>query len=54
MSRSLSSSEKNYLQIEKESLAIVCAVKKFHQYIYGCNFTIITDHKPLIENFGRK
>ena len=49
MSRSLSSVEKNYSQIEKESLAIVDAVEKFHQYIYGCSFTIITGNKPLLE-----
>ena len=44
MSRSLSSVEKNYSQIGKESLD---AVKKFDQYIYG-RFTITTDRKPLL------
>ena len=34
-SRSLTASEQNYAQIEKELLAIVFAREKFHQYVYG-------------------
>ena len=53
VSRTLSNSERNYSQIDKESLAIIFAVKHFHFFLYGINsFTIYTDHKPLIILFG--
>ena len=29
-------------------LALVYVVKKFHKYLYGCQFTTVTDHKPLL------
>ena len=46
-SRSLSPSESNCTQIEKELLAIVFACEKFHQFIYGCTTKVQSDHKPL-------
>ena len=49
-SRTLTKSEKNYSQLEKEGLAMIFGVKKFHQYLYANNkpFYIVTDHKPLL------
>ncbi|XP_024921034.1 uncharacterized protein K02A2.6-like [Cynoglossus semilaevis] len=51
-SRTLTAAEKGYSQLEKEGLAVVFAVKRFHQYLYGRPFTIHTDHKPLMSLFG--
>ena len=46
-SQSLTSSESNYAQIEKELLAIVFACDEFHQFIYGFPTKVHSDHKPL-------
>ena len=46
-SRALTDAETRYAQIEKELLAIVFAFSKFHQYIYGKEALVESDHKPL-------
>ena len=46
-SRSLSECESRYATIEKEMLAIVWSLEKFHQYTYGRDVIIHSDHKPL-------
>ena len=46
-SRSLTISEQNYCQLEKETLSIVFACDKFHEYVYGSKCHIYNDHLPL-------
>ena len=47
-SKSLSNTQQNYAQIEKEMLAVVFGCTKFHDYIYGVpNVKVESDHKPL-------
>lgn len=53
-SKSLSDVEKRYAQIEKEALALVWAVERFHFYLYGRTFELVTDHKPLEVIFGAR
>jgi len=50
-SRSLTVSEQNYSQLDREALAIKFAIQKFHNYIYDKEFTLITDNKPLSRIF---
>ena len=52
-SRALSTTQKKYAQFKKEMLAVVFACNKFHDYIYGRQVTIETDHKPLETLFKR-
>jgi len=51
-SRSMSDTERKYSQVDKEGLAVVFSVKKFHQYLFGRHFTLYTDHKPLVRLFA--
>ena len=46
-SRTLNVVEKRYSQLDKETAAIMFGVKRFHQYLYGRKFSIVSDHKPL-------
>ena len=46
-SRKLSPAEQNYPTIELECLAIVWGIEKFQIFLYGTQFTLQTDHRPL-------
>lgn len=47
VSRALTECERRYAQIEKELLAIVFGMEKFHHFVYGQKVEIHSDHKPL-------
>lgn len=51
-SRSLAPAEKNYAQIDQETLSLIWRVKRFNQNLYGKEFTLITDHQPLVSIFS--
>ena len=46
-SHSLIPAERRYAHLDKEGLAIVYGVKKFHYYLFGRKLVINSDHKPL-------
>lgn len=46
-SRKLLPREQKYSVIERECLAVVWAIAKFHIYLYGKEFVLETDHHPL-------
>ena len=51
-SRSLALAECEYSQLDKEALVIVFGVNRFHQYVFGRLFTILSDHKPVQHLFA--
>lgn len=47
-SRALTSQERNYSATERECLAVLEGIKKYHIYLHGTYFTVITNHKALV------
>ena len=56
-SRALTGAEKNYQNLERECLATIWGMEKFHYFLYGKHFTLETDQKAssfhLQETHGR-
>jgi transposase InsO family protein len=54
VSKTLTETQQRYGQIQKEALSIIYGLKKFHQYLYGREFILVTDHEPLVAMLGPK
>ena len=48
----LTPTQARYPQIDREALSIYWAIKRFHLFVYGTDFKVITDHKPLVSLFN--
>lgn len=46
-SKALTQTQANYSNIERECLAVIYGIQRFHTYVYGKHFTVTSDHKPL-------
>lgn len=53
-SRKLSETERRYSTYDRELLGVFAAVKHFHHYLECRQFTVRTDHKPLIYAFRQR
>lgn len=53
-SKSFTKGEANKSTIEQELIAIHFAIKHFRPYIYGTQFLVKSDHRPLVYLFGLK
>ena len=54
VSRSLSDSEKNYSQLEREGLGVIFAFTRLRQYLLGRKFKLVVDNKPLSSIISKK
>ena len=45
--------EKNYQNLERECLAMIWGMEKFHYFLYGKQFTLETDQKPLVSIYKK-
>ena len=52
-SRALIGSERNYQNLERECLAMIWGMEKFHHFLYGKEFTLETDQKPLVSIYRK-
>ena len=52
-SRALTKTEQNYQNLEQEALFPIWGIEKFHYFLYGKEFTLETDQKPLVSIYKK-
>ena len=52
-SRALTRIEQNYPNLEQEALGTIWGMEKFHLFLYGKEFTLETDQKPLVNIYKK-
>ena len=52
-SRALTKTEQNYQNLEQEALGTIWEMAKFHCFLYGKEFTLKTDQKPLVSIYKK-
>ena len=53
-SRATTEVESRYSQTEIETSALVFACERFHIYIFGAEFDLLTDHRALVHIFNNR
>ena len=49
----LTGAERNYQNLERECLVTIWGMEKFHYFLYGRQFTLETDQKPLVSIYRK-
>ena len=52
-SRALTKTEQNYQNLERKALGTIWGMEKFHYFLYGKEFTLETDQKPLVSIYKK-
>ena len=52
-SRAITKTEQNYQNLEQEALGTIWGMEKFHYFLYGKEFTLETDQKPLVSIYKK-
>ena len=53
-SRALTKTEKNDQNLEREALGTMLGMEKFHYFLYGKEFTLETDQRPLVSIYTKQ
>ena len=52
-SRAFTETEQNYQNLEWQALGTIWGMEKFHYFLYGKEFTLETDHQPLVSIYKK-